>query len=190
MKKALALILATAMACSLLLTGCGGGGAASGSGSAADGSAKQSLTLGTGGTTGTYYAVGGVMSTVLNDKLSLSSLTVTSTGASKANIQLIADGEADLAIVQNDVMYYANTGTDLFEAEGKYDSFSAVCGMYDETVQLITTDAGTGFMHESFSRHDAADFTRAWFAWQNTLFGELILKLVNDGKTDLLNSIR
>ena len=68
MKKALALILATAMACSLLLTGCGGGGAASGSGSAADGSAKQSLTLGTGGTTGTYYAVGGVMSTVLNDK--------------------------------------------------------------------------------------------------------------------------
>ena len=81
------------------------------------------------------------MSTVLGDKLSLSSLTVTSTGASKANIQLIADGEADLAIVQNDVMYYANTGTDLFEAEGKYDSFSAVCGMYDETVQLITTNA-------------------------------------------------
>ena len=55
--------------------------------------------------------------------------------------------------------------------------------------QLVTTDAGTGFMHESFSRHDAANFTRAWFAWQNTLFGELILKLVNDGKIDLLNSI-
>ena len=60
----------------------------------------------------------------------------------------------------------------------------------DCIVALMTTDAGTGFMHESFSRHDAADFTRAWFAWQNTLFGELILKLVNDGKTDLLNSIR
>ena len=60
----------------------------------------------------------------------------------------------------------------------------------DCILQLITTDAGTGFMHESFSRHDAADYTRAWFAWQNTLFGELILKLVNDGKTDLLNSIR
>ncbi len=55
--------------------------------------------------------------------------------------------------------------------------------------QLITTDAGTGFMHESFSRHDASNYTRAWFAWQNTLFGELILKLVNEGKTDLLNSI-
>ena len=55
--------------------------------------------------------------------------------------------------------------------------------------QLITTDAGTGFMHESFSRHDASNFTRPWFAWQNTLFGELILKLVNDGKIELLNSI-
>ncbi len=59
----------------------------------------------------------------------------------------------------------------------------------DCIIALMTTDAGTGFMHESFSRRDAADFTRAWFAWQNTLFGELILKLVNDGKVDLLNSI-
>lgn len=60
----------------------------------------------------------------------------------------------------------------------------------DCIIALMTTDAGTGFMHESFSRHDAANYTRAWFAWQNTLFGELILKLVNDGKLDLLNSIR
>ncbi len=59
----------------------------------------------------------------------------------------------------------------------------------DCIIALMTTDAGTGFMHESFSRHEAADFTRAWFAWLNTLFGELILKLVNDGKVDLLNSI-
>ena len=54
---------------------------------------------------------------------------------------------------------------------------------------LMTTDAGTGFMHESFDVNDPNKFTRSWFAWQNTLFGELILKLVNEGKTDLLNSI-
>ena len=142
MKKALALILAAAMSCSLVLTGCGGGNAAAGSASTGAAAAgAQSLTLATGGTTGTYYAVGGVMSTVLNKKLTKSSLTVTSTGASKANIQLLADGEANLAIVQNDVMHYAATGTDLFEAEGKYESFSSVCGMYDETVQLVTTNA-------------------------------------------------
>ncbi len=40
---------------------------------------------------------------------------------------------------------------------------------------LKATQAGTGFMHESFDRNDAARFTRKWFAWANTLFGELIL---------------
>lgn len=54
---------------------------------------------------------------------------------------------------------------------------------------LMRTDAGTGFMHESFHKDDATKFTRKWFAWQNTLFGELILKLIADGKLDLLNSI-
>jgi len=59
----------------------------------------------------------------------------------------------------------------------------------DCITMLMNTDAGTGFIHESFNVNNAADFTREWFAWQNTLFGELILKLVNEGKVDLLNSI-
>lgn len=42
---------------------------------------------------------------------------------------------------------------------------------------LKTTHAGTGFMHESFNKNDPAKFTRAWFAWANTLFGELILTI-------------
>ena len=54
---------------------------------------------------------------------------------------------------------------------------------------LMNTDAGTGFMHESFHKDDPKNFTRAWFAWQNTLFGELIIKLVNDGKLELLNTL-
>ena len=56
-------------------------------------------------------------------------------------------------------------------------------------IQLMNTDAGTGFMHESYNADDPNDFTRKWFAWANTLFGELILKLIDDGKLDLLNSI-
>ena len=54
---------------------------------------------------------------------------------------------------------------------------------------LLATDAGTGLIHESFNVDDPTDFTREWFAWQNTLFGELVLKLVNGGKVDLLNSV-
>jgi meiotically up-regulated gene 157 (Mug157) protein len=42
---------------------------------------------------------------------------------------------------------------------------------------LKTTHAGTGFMHEAFDQDDATRFTRGWFAWANTLFGELIMQL-------------
>ena len=52
---------------------------------------------------------------------------------------------------------------------------------------LRNTDADTGFMHETFHKDDPSNFTRSWFAWANTLFGELILKLVNEGKENLIN---
>ena len=42
---------------------------------------------------------------------------------------------------------------------------------------LLNTDANTGFMHESFYKDDDKNFTRSWFAWVNTLFGELVLKV-------------
>lgn len=54
---------------------------------------------------------------------------------------------------------------------------------------LMKTDAGTGFMHESFHVDNPDRFTREWFAWQNGLFGELILKIIDDGKIEILNSI-
>ena len=56
-------------------------------------------------------------------------------------------------------------------------------------IQLLNTDAGTGFMHESFNKDDAGKYTRSWFAWANTLFGELVVQLVNDGKLELLNNL-
>lgn len=100
---------------------------------------SSSLTLATGGTSGTYYSFGGVLSQVLNEKLDDMNITVTSTGASKANIQLIQDGDADLAIIQNDVMYYAYTATDMFEGEEAITSFSAVASCYPEVVQIVSS---------------------------------------------------
>jgi hypothetical protein len=44
---------------------------------------------------------------------------------------------------------------------------------------LQKTHAGTGFMHEAFNKDDPQKFTRSWFAWVNTIFGELVLRTFN-----------
>jgi meiotically up-regulated gene 157 (Mug157) protein len=50
---------------------------------------------------------------------------------------------------------------------------------------LKNTHGDTGFMHESFHKDDPKNFTRHWFAWTNTLFGELLWKVYKE-KPDLL----
>ena len=45
---------------------------------------------------------------------------------------------------------------------------------------LVNTHAGTGFMHEAFDKDDPSKYFRSWFAWANTLFGELIIKINNE----------
>ena len=123
MKKVIALLLAVVMV--FALCACGKSGA-------------TELKYATGGTSGTYYGFSGVIANVLNEKLKDTlNLTVESTGASKANIQMIASGDADIAIVQNDVMYYAYTGTDLFADGDPITGFSAVCSCYPEYVQIL-----------------------------------------------------
>lgn len=53
---------------------------------------------------------------------------------------------------------------------------------------LKATHANTGFMHEAFHKDNPDDFNRSWFAWANTLFGELIIKIFNERKEILLNA--
>ncbi|RYF46936.1 MAG: metal-independent alpha-mannosidase [Cytophagaceae bacterium] len=48
---------------------------------------------------------------------------------------------------------------------------------------LQSINAGTGFMHESFHKDDASQFTRKWFAWANTIFGEFVLKTFNERRS-------
>lgn len=46
---------------------------------------------------------------------------------------------------------------------------------------LVSTDADTGYMHEGFNADDAADFTRPWFAWSNSIFAEFIESALEKG---------
>jgi TRAP transporter TAXI family solute receptor len=121
-KKILALVLVLVML-TATLSGCGG---------------ATKIRMATGGTTGTYYAYGGIIAQILGTKLSNVSFDVQSTGASKANIYLVSDGEVEMAMVQNDVMDYAYNGTSLFDGE-KVSGFSAMACLYAETCQIVAT---------------------------------------------------
>jgi TRAP transporter TAXI family solute receptor len=95
------------------------------------------IRMATGGSTGTYYAYGSAVGQILSDKTKIP-ITIQSTGASKANIQLIAAGEVELAIVQNDVMDYAYRGTDLFTGEQTTD-FAVMAALYAEVCQVVAS---------------------------------------------------
>jgi len=106
-----------------------------------DGGDKKAtkMTMGTGGTQGTYYGYGGVLGQYIKNKAGID-VTVVPTDGSKANIQGIQGGNYQLGTVQSDVMAYAWDGTRSFEKEGKVDSFRVVAGLYAEAVQLVTMD--------------------------------------------------
>ena len=106
------------------LTACGGTGA---------------MTMGTGGTSGTYYAYGGILGNQIKSSAGIT-VNVVSTDGSKANILGINAGNYQLGTVQSDVMAYAAAGTRSFEAEGALDSFRVIGGLYAEAVQLVTMD--------------------------------------------------
>ena len=98
------------------------------------------LTMGTGGTGGTYYAFGAVLSQYVENFAGTSCVAV-STDGSKANIQGIDAGDYQLGTVQSDVMAYAWNGTNTFAETGKISTFRVIGGLYAEAVQLITMDA-------------------------------------------------
>ena len=106
---------------------------------AACGASATKMTMGTGGSTGTYYGYGSILGQYFKNKAGID-VTVVSTDGSKANIQGIAAGDYQLGTVQSDVMAYAWEGSRSFESTGKVDSFRVVAGLYAEAVQLITMD--------------------------------------------------
>lgn len=117
-----------AVALAVGVAGCGGG---------AD--KEQFINIATGGTAGTYYPIGGAIAEVLNKNGMNASAQ--STGASVANINMLKDKQVELAIVQNDITYYAVNGKEMFEEGGKIENLSAIASLYPETCQFIVMDS-------------------------------------------------
>jgi len=122
MKKGFIKVLGVILASTTILAACGDKGTV--------------VKLATGGNTGTYYSYGTAIGQIVGGKADVS-FNIQSTGASKANIQLIDAGEVDMAIVQNDVMDYAYNGSDLFVEDGAVTGFSAMAAVYAEVVQIV-----------------------------------------------------
>lgn len=135
-KKALSLVLVLSMI--MAISACGNNGA----GNSANSGQVKKITLASGGTSGTYYGFSGVIAQRLNETLKdKMKINVVSTGASKVNVQMIDDGDADIAIVQNDVMSYAYNATDMFSGSKPITSFSAIASCYPESVQIVASKA-------------------------------------------------
>lgn len=98
-------------------------------------SERETLIVATGTSTGTYYAFGTALAQTLQNHTGCD-YQVHSTGGSQANIMLIASGDADLALAQNDVLDYAYNGTELFEGQ-QIPGFSAVGACYTEVCQIV-----------------------------------------------------
>lgn len=126
MKAGLALFLITAV---LWLAGC-------------TESDDVRLYMVTGGIAGTYFPLGNAMAEVIYETTGIH-ITVMASGASADNIRQIAAGNAQIAIVQNDVMSYAFHGTGIWAGYEPVTSLATLISMYPETVQIIVAaDSG------------------------------------------------
>lgn len=119
-----------ALAVTVGVAGCGG----------AD-SGEKFVNIATGGTAGTYYPIGGAIADIIKREVKDIDANAQSTGASVANINMLNDKQVDMAIVQNDIAYYALNGTEMFEK--KVENLRGIASLYPETCQFVTLE-GSG----------------------------------------------
>jgi len=128
MKKNFAIVLALMLVLTVVFTACA--------------PAKTNMILATGGTSGTYYPYGGAMAQIFNSKIPNMNVTAQATGASVENCKLLGQNEAELAIVQNDMIDYAYNGIEAFEGS-KIENIRGIATLYPEIVQIVASpDSG------------------------------------------------
>ncbi|ABR50771.1 TRAP transporter solute receptor, TAXI family [Alkaliphilus metalliredigens QYMF] len=122
----LLLVSAFAVGCSTD-TGTGGGEEAT----------PSRLAIATGGTTGTYYPLGGAFANIINENVDNVSANAESTGASVENVNLLNAGDVDFAMVQNDISYYAFNGAEMFDEHDPLTNLQGLATLYPEIIQIV-----------------------------------------------------
>ena len=99
-------------------------------------SSEQVLTITTGGTGGTYYPIGGAIVNVLDNNIDNLTVTAQAGNASVANCTLIKESKTQMALVQNNVAYWAYAGEQTFEGD-PVKKLRGIASLYPEAIQLI-----------------------------------------------------
>ncbi|ADB58365.1 TAXI family TRAP transporter solute-binding subunit [Archaeoglobus profundus] len=97
------------------------------------------LTILTGGAAGTYYPIGGAMANIINKYVYVDGVeaTAVTSGASVANARKLGSGEAELALLQNDIAYYAYHGIEMFK-DNPIKNIRGIATLYPEVIQIVT----------------------------------------------------
>ncbi len=126
MKKILLFVLASILV--LSVAACGNSGAPKAE-------MPKQLIIATGGTSGTYYPLGGGIAQIITDATGVSA-SAQSTGASVENMRLLSDSQVDLAFTQTDIADYAKNGTEMFGGK-KVENLQGLATLYYETIQIV-----------------------------------------------------
>ncbi len=128
-KKTAKKILALALFCGFALFG------------ASASEAARELTMATGGTSGTFFPLGGAISSVITKYYPDVNITVQTTDGSVNNAHLMGAGDVDMALIQTDISYYAFNGLEIFKK--KYPNLRAICRVYPDTTHIIAKGDGS-----------------------------------------------
>jgi len=118
--------------------------------------------IGTGGTAGTYYPVGGLIANVVSNPPNLI-VTAQAANGSVANVNGIASGAIESGFSQADVAYWAYTGTGLFEGKGKVEVLRLIALGHtnSEIAELLTLSTRTVESHRAHIQRKLGRTTRA-----------------------------
>lgn len=128
--KKLSILMAFVLIFTAFMAGCSNEGSGSGD-------RPSRIAVATGGTAGVYFPLGGAFANIITENVSGVTANAESTGASLENVNLLNNADVDFATIQNDISYYAFTGTEMFDDREPMTNLRAVASLYPEVVQIV-----------------------------------------------------